>query len=211
MLYQAAAVSTFSVLVLLTMFLFLQFLSVGSSSLTPQTTDSSLASCISYDPEDNMITITCQSANLSDIHNILEDRNVLSKEDDVDTISDTTDGDSDIVWQLNAGITVAQNAILYINSTDASWLKILADGETAHPILVSGSLKIDSAKVTSRNPNTNNYTTSQDSDRNGQSVNIGTPRPYIVVEDDATGTTYLQIQRYHTLAMKQDMVQDVLV
>src|SRR5918996_1701792 len=211
MLYQAAAVSTFSVLVLLTMFLFLQFLSVGSSSLTPQTTDSSLASCISYDPEDNMITITCQSANLSDIHNILEDRNVLSKEDDVDTISDTTDGDSDTVWQLNAGITVAQNAILYINSTDTSWLKILANGETAHPILVSGSLKIDSAKVTSRNPNTNNYTTSQDSDRNGQSVNIGTPRPYIVVEDDATGTTYLQIQRYHTLAMKQDMVQDVLV
>src|SRR5918996_2422146 len=189
MLYQAAAVSTFSVLVLLTMFLFLQFLSVGSSSLTPQTTDSSLASCISYDPEDNRITITCQSANLSDIHNILEDRNVLSKEDDVDTISDTTDGDSDIVWQLNAGITVAQNAILYINSTDASWLKILADGETAHPILVSGSLKIDSVKVTSWNPNTNNYTTSQDSGRNGDDVTIGTPRPYIVVEDGATGTT----------------------
>src|SRR5919106_1100181 len=189
MLYQAAAVSTFSVLVLLTMFLFLQFLSVGSSSLTPQTTDSSLASCISYDPEDNRITITCQSANLSDIHNILEDRNVLSKEDDVDTISDTTDGDSDTVWQLNAGITVAQNAILYINSTDASWLKILADGETAHPILVSGSLKIDSVKVTSWNPNTNNYTTSQDSGRNGDDVTIGTPRPYIVVEDGATGTT----------------------
>ena len=193
MLYQAAAVSTFSVLVLLTMFLFLQFLSVGSfyvsSSLTPQTTDSSLASCISYDPEDNMITITCQSANLSDIHNILEDRNVLSKEDDVDTISDTTDGDSDTVWQLNAGITVAQNAILYINSTDASWLKILADGETVHPILVSGSLKIDSVKVTSWNPNTNNYTRSQDSGRNGDDVTIGTPRPYIVVEDGATGTT----------------------
>jgi len=90
---------------------------------------------------------------------------------------------------LNAGIIVAQNATLYINSTDTSWLKILADGETAHPILVSGSLKIDSAKVTSWNPNTNNYTASQDSDRNGQSVNIGTPRPYIVVEDDATGTT----------------------
>jgi poly(beta-D-mannuronate) C5 epimerase len=50
-------------------------------------------------------------------------------------------------------------------------------------------LKIDSAKVTSWNPNTNNYTTSQDSDRNGQDVSIGTPRPYIVVADDATGTT----------------------
>jgi parallel beta-helix repeat protein len=116
---------------------------------------------------------------------------VLLKEDDVDadTISGNFDGESDTVWQLNAGITVAQNATLHINSTDTSWLKILADGETAHPILVSGSLKIDSAKVTSWNPNTNNYTTSQDSDRNGEDVSIGTPRPYIVVEDDATGTT----------------------
>ncbi|MGH9978426.1 MAG: right-handed parallel beta-helix repeat-containing protein, partial [Nitrososphaeraceae archaeon] len=163
------------------------------SSLSPQIMESSLASCISYDPEESMITITCQSANLFDIHSILGDQNVLLKEDgvdvDVNTISGNIDGDSGNVWQLNAGIAVAQNATLYINSTDTSWLKIVADGETAHPILVSGSLKIDSAKITSWNPNTNNYTTSQDSDRNGQSVNIGTPRPYIVVEDDATGTT----------------------
>ena len=197
MLYQADAVLTFSILIAVTMFLFIQLLSGGSfyafSSLSPQITESSLTSCISYDPEENMITITCQSANLSDIHSILGDQNVLLKEDyvdvDVDTISRNIDGDSGNVWQLNAGIAVAQNATLYINSTDTSWLKILADGETAHPILVSGNLKIDSAKVTSWNPNTNNYTTSQDSDRNGQSVNIGTPRPYIVVEDDATGTT----------------------
>jgi mannuronan 5-epimerase len=198
MLYEAdAVVPTFSILIALTMFLFFQLLKGDSfyafSSLSPQITELSLASCISYDPEENMITITCQSANLSDIHSILGDQNVLLKENDVDvdvdTISRNIDGDSGNVWQLNAGIAVAPNATLYINSTDTSWLKILADGETAHPILVSGSLKIDSAKVTSWNPNTNNYTTSQDSDRNGQSVNIGTPRPYIVVEDDATGTT----------------------
>jgi poly(beta-D-mannuronate) C5 epimerase len=188
MLYQADTVSKFSILIAVTMFLFFQLLSGGSfyafSSLSPQLTELSLTSCIIYDPEENMITITCQSANLSDIHSILGNQNVLLKEDDIDEVED-----SDNVWQLNAGITVSQNATLYINSTDTSWLKILADGETAHPILVSGSLKIDSAKVTSWNPNTNNYTTSQDSDRNGQSVNIGTPRPYIVVEDDATGTT----------------------
>src|ERR671910_3387467 len=196
MLYQADTVPTFSILIAVTMLLFFQLLSGGSfyafSSLSPQITELSLASCISYDPE-NIITITCQSANLSDIHSMLGDQNVLLKEDDVDvdvdTISRNIDGDSGNVWQLNAGITVAQNATLYINSTDTSWFKILADGETAHPILVSGNLKIDSAKVTSWNPNTNNYTTSQDSDRNGQSVDIGTPRPYIVVEDDATGTT----------------------
>jgi hypothetical protein len=66
-------------------------------------TESSLASCIRYDPEENMLTITCKSANLSDIHGILGDQNALLKEDDVDvdTISGTINGDSNSVWQLN--------------------------------------------------------------------------------------------------------------
>jgi len=194
MIFQVSAVSTLSVLIVLGMFL-LQLLlgnSVYSSpSPSPQIAESSLASCINYDPEDSVITITCQSANLSDIHGILADQNVLLNENDVDldVISGNINGDSGNVWQLNAGITIAENTTLYINSTDTSWLKIIADGENAHPITVSGNLKIDSAKVTSWNPNTNNYTTSQDSGRNGEDVSIGTPRPYIVVEDDATGTT----------------------
>jgi poly(beta-D-mannuronate) C5 epimerase len=191
MIYQSPP---FSLLIVLVTFLFLQHLlgsSVyASSSSSPQITESLLASCISYNPEDNVITIACQTANLSDIHAFVGDQNVLLKEDDdVDVISGNIEGESDNVWQLNAGITVAQNATLYINSTDTSWLKILADGEITHPILVSGSLKIDSAKVTSWNPNTNNYTTSQDSDRNGQDLSVGTPRPYIIVEEDATGIT----------------------
>jgi mannuronan 5-epimerase len=90
---------------------------------------------------------------------------------------------------LNAGIEVAPNAILYINSTDTSWLKIAADEETAHLIHILGSLKIDSVKITSWNPNTNDYATTEDSDRNGKDTTIGTPRPYIVVEEEATGTT----------------------
>jgi len=185
-------VITLSIVVTLT--LFLSQLSLGSSvhassSSSHQIVESSSSSCISYDSEENLITITCQSANLSDIHNILGELNVLLKEDVVDVISGDTYKDGNTIWELNAGITIAENATLYINSTDTSWLKIIADGETAHSIIVSGSLKIDSAKVTSWNPNTNNYTMSQDSDRNGQDVSIGTPRPYIVVEDDATSTT----------------------
>ena len=193
MIYRAIAASTYSILLVLITFLFVQLLLGGSvyasSSSSSRIAETSLASCISYDPEENAITITCQSTNLSDIHSILGDQNVLLKEADVDDISGSIDGDRDNVWELNAGLTISRNATLYINSTDTSWLKILADGETAHPILVSGSLKIDSAKVTSWNPNTNNYTTSQDSGRNGEDVRIGTPRPYIVVQDDATGTT----------------------
>ena len=84
---------------------------------------------------------------------------------------------------------MAENAILYINSSDTSWLKIISDGETAYPIYVSGGLKIDSVRISSWNPKTNNYTSSLDSHRNGEDVHIGTPRPYIIVNNDATGTT----------------------
>ena len=65
----------------------------------------------------------------------------------------------------------------------------MADGDTAYPIHVSGSLKIDSVKITSWDPTTNNYTLSPDSHRNGEDVQIGTPRPYIIVDPEATGTT----------------------
>jgi poly(beta-D-mannuronate) C5 epimerase len=98
---------------------------------------------------------------------------------------ETTNG----VWLLNAGIVIEEGATFYINSTDTSWLKINADGETAYPILVSGSLKIDSVTVTSWNPNTNDYALTEDSHRNGEDTQIGTPRPYVRIEAEATGTT----------------------
>jgi hypothetical protein len=50
------------------MFLLSQSLLVGSvysSSSASIQESSSPSSCISYNPEDNMITITCQSANLT--------------------------------------------------------------------------------------------------------------------------------------------------
>src|SRR5215211_8388799 len=145
------------------------------SSATSSSTPSS--SCITYNPEEKVITITCKSSTLTDINNQLKDPDILHKE--------TTNG----VWLLNAGIIIEQGATLYINSTDTSWLKINADGHTAYSILVSGSLKIDSVKVTSWNPNTNDYALTNDSDRNGRDVQIGTPRPYIRIEEEATGTT----------------------
>jgi hypothetical protein len=119
------------------------------------------AACITYDSEENIIRIECEHANLTDIDNQLQNPDLLHKE--------TIDG----VWLLNAGIIIEEGATLYINSTDTSWLRIVADGETAYPILVSGSLKIDSVKVTSWNPNTNNYGLTDDSDRNGRDVAIG--------------------------------------
>ena len=149
--------------------------SSSSSSFPSTTTDSN---CVTFDSEARVITITCSATDLTHVNDQLKDPDVL-----------TRDNSFDKGWILNAGITIAQNAILYINSSDTSWLKILADEETAYPIHVSGGLKIDSVKITSWNPNTNNYTSSIDSQRDGEDVQIGTPRPYIVVDSEATGTT----------------------
>src|SRR5215217_9292145 len=90
----------------------------------------SASRCITYDTDVNVITITCKHVNLTDIDNEIKNPDILYKE--------STDG----VWLLNAGIVIEQGASLYINSTDTSWLKIAADGDsgdTAHAILVLGS------------------------------------------------------------------------
>ena len=149
---------------------------LSSSSFSPSSDNAS--ACVMFDSEERMITITCKATDLTHIASSLRDPDVLQRDANIDK-----------GWILNSGITVAQNAVLYINSSDTSWLKIFGDGETAYPILISGGLKIDSAKISSWNPNTNNYTSSLDSQRDGQDVQIGTPRPYIVISDDATGTT----------------------
>jgi mannuronan 5-epimerase len=136
------------------------------------------SNCVTFDSEERIITITCKTSSLSQVDSQLKNPDVLRR-----------DGIADKGWILNAGLTVAQNATLYINSTDTSWLKIVGDRETAYPIHISGSLKIDSVKITSWDPTTNNYTLSPDSHRNGEDVQIGTPRPYIIVDPEATGTT----------------------
>lgn len=158
-------------------------------------TESSSA-CITYDPNENIITITCKSATLTDIDNQLKDPDILQMENIASK-----------VWLLNAGIVIENQAALYINSTDTSWLKIVAPSgdETAaeqvdqenqigkaNGIEVLGSLKIDSIKMTSWDPFTNNYALNEGK-RNLRGseyeVQLGSPRPFISVEGEATGTT----------------------
>src|ERR687895_641726 len=126
--------------------------------------------CITYDPSTKIITVTCNSATLTNIDNQLNDNTILDKEQ-------SNNG----VWLLNAGIIVADKATLYINSTDTTWLKINADGDAANGIDVYGNLRIDSVKITSWNPKTNDYAKNN--------VDGTIPRPYIMVEGEATGTT----------------------
>lgn len=150
----------------------------SSSEMENSSLTGPLSNCVTFDSEERIITISCRVTNLTEIASQLNDPDMLGRDVALNK-----------GWVLNAGLTVAQNAVLYINSTDTSWLKITADGITAHPIHIFGSLKIDSVKITSWNPTTNNYTLSPDSHRNGEDVEIGTPRPYMIIEPDATGTT----------------------
>lgn len=107
--------------------------------------------------------------------------------------SDNTSVNND--WLLNAGIIIEKDSWLYINSTDASWLKIKSNETTqsANGIQVSGGLKIDSVKISSWNPEENDYVQfdvlhkpREDDSETGFDT---TPRSYIRVEGDATGTT----------------------
>ena len=103
----------------------------------------------------------------------------------------------DSIWMLNAGLVVSEDATLFINSSDVSWLKMeapgvdeLNDGENAIGLVVFGSLKIDSVKITSWNRSTNEYAKNpRNRDLSENRVEKGSPRPFISVESDAVGTT----------------------
>jgi mannuronan 5-epimerase len=174
---------SYFILAICTIFL-LSFLSLAlpiysSSSSSNQIKESSSSdSCIMYDSKENTITVNCRSANLTDIDNQLNNPNILHKENYND------------VWLSNANIVVAEDATLYINSTDTSWLKIAADGKTAYEIRVLGGLKIDSVKISSWNPETNDYVKfkveKEDGTKGADYANI--PRPFIRVDEKSTSS-----------------------
>ena len=152
--------------------------------------------CIIYNSSTRTITISCSSpARLTDIANKLRDTTVLTKQ--------SPDG----TWFLSANLVIAKGASFSIDSTDTKWLKISSEKATTgtasplpYNIDVHGSLKIDSVKVTSWDPATNNYSITNGSREavspgtkgataNGYIIHFGAPRPFIKVEHDATGTT----------------------
>jgi poly(beta-D-mannuronate) C5 epimerase len=159
----------------------------SSSVRPPQSNTASPGGCINYNPSKRTITVSCgSSARLTDIDNKLHDGSILVKQ--------STNG----VWFLNANLVIAKGATFHIDSTDTKWLKISSNVTRgagvvkiapAYIIDVHGSLKIDSVKITSWDPTTNYYTITNGS-RTGSGVFIfGAPRPSIVVENNATGTT----------------------
>ena len=142
--------------------------------------------CIAYDAATLTITVSCKSpVSLTDIYEQLggAENKALYKDPD--------NNNNNGVWLLNANVTIQPGSTLNIDSKDTKWLKIISDGNTlAYGIHVYGSMKIDSVKVTSWNPQTNDYVASYGSrETSGKIVHVGAPRPYIRVERLGTGTT----------------------
>ncbi len=83
--------------------------------------------CIKYNDVKRMITISCETATVSDIYNQINNNDVLDKQQHG-------------VWLLNANLTINKGSTLTIDPKDTTWLKIIADEKTlAYGIHVHGS------------------------------------------------------------------------
>jgi mannuronan 5-epimerase len=126
------------------------------------------AACITYSSSSRSITVTCTSTtHLTTVNSAINNVNVLKKE-------------STGVWLLSANLVVSKGANLVIDSTDGTWLKIRSDGSTAYGLKNSGTLTINSVKITSWNTASNNYASAGSG---------STPRAYIVSSSGGTGKT----------------------
>ena len=91
------------------------------------------------------------------------------------------------VWLLNANLVVEKGSSLTIDSKDTTWLKIVSDETNPHGIRVLGSLKVDSVKITSWDPLTNDYPRDEGAREpgpDGYRIQQGSPRAFIRVEND---------------------------
>jgi mannuronan 5-epimerase len=143
--------------------------------------------CIYYDKSEKLISITCKYADFVDITRLITDPSILKP--DTKIIINTSENNNDKVWLLYAGLKVEKNAVLDINSNDVTWLKIIPTMKSPNAIEVDGSLKVDSVKITSWNPKTNDYVKFIEKAKEDASIYTMIPRPYIKIEETATGPT----------------------
>ena len=118
--------------------------------------------CSNYDMEKRIIVVKCNS-NLSEVSIAVSDDNILKKE--------SADG----IWLLNSSLVVAKGATLTIDPSGVKWLKISSEGTsfgvrkllatdqgsnepTPYAIRIFGRLDMHGVKLTSWDPETNNYT-----------------------------------------------------
>jgi aldose sugar dehydrogenase len=147
--------------------------------------------CISYNKSEKLISITCKYADFTDVTREITDPKILKHESTITTSTNTTEN-NEKVWLLNAGIIVEKDATLNIDSNNVTWLKIIPSKKSPNAIEVDVSLKVDSAKITSWNPETNDYVYFSDAVKYDELQYKKELRPYIKVNTDATGPTIIQ-------------------
>ncbi len=168
---------------------------INNSLLAQEPDQSSRTGCITLDSDEengkNTITVSClHPSTLTDIYNSIQNQEVLKRQDN----------STNNTWILDATIVVEKGSTLVINSSDTKWLKILAgdkngdgDRDIVNSITVFGNLIIDSVKITSWDPENNDFIKFEVDilpSREYEHTGIDAiPRPYIKIEDETTGTT----------------------
>ena len=171
----------------LTIFSIPLLLSPMPNSIEAQKAESEIEEemCVSYNKSEKLISITCKYVDFSDISKKIIDPEILKLE----THAVSNNNNKEKVWLLNAGLKVEENVLLDINSNDVTWLKIIPTKKSPNAITVEGILKVDSVKITSWNPETNDYVKFSEEAKEDQSLYTNIPRPYIKIEQEATGPT----------------------
>jgi mannuronan 5-epimerase len=155
--------------------------------------------CISYNKSEKSISITCKYATFEDITKEIADPTILKPGNIIASSNTTTPNNSskdnnnnEKVWLLYTGLKIEKDALLDINSNDVTWIKIVPSKKSPNAIEVDGSLKVDSVKITSWNPKTNDYVYFSDAVKNDELQYKKELRPYIKVNTGATGPTVIQ-------------------
>jgi mannuronan 5-epimerase len=164
---------------------------VQAQTAEPEIEEEKEEKCISYNKSEKLISITCKHTDFADVSRQITDPNILKRESAI-TTTNISDNNNEKIWLLNAGLKVEKNALLDINSNDVTWLKIIPAKKSPNAIIVDGSLKVDSVKITSWNPQTNDYVYFSDAVKYDELQYEKELRPYIKVNSEATGPTIIQ-------------------
>src|SRR3989442_8181394 len=89
-----------------------------SSPQSSQSMTTTTSGCINYDLSTKTITVSCNSARLSDVFNQIHDNSILAKQSQYG------------IWFLSANLVIARGATFNINPTDTKWLKISSSADT---------------------------------------------------------------------------------
>jgi parallel beta-helix repeat protein len=125
-------------------------------------------SCINYDSANRTIYLCGGSTNLSTINRVINS-------------SDALNNTSDKNWILNANISIANNATLFINSTDTQWLRISSTASRPYSIVAYGNLVINGTRISSWNSTSNTEPVLMDN------ASVSVPRSYLLMPQQGTG------------------------